>query len=183
MTSLRAVPILVLQLSSALAFSSFAPMQSRLSSVAPLLLPQRAPPALAKWAGESRAGKLFSADNIPAGVPPWAFGLGLFVLVSSNLGVALLVAVDRIAPGTLPPINAFTEIANAAMERAVASGEVPKAYATFWANGVWLELFRDYADAGVDAQSFVASWCESTAERVEWCTAAKAAAQEAATQR
>lgn len=131
------------------------------------------------WAGESRAGKLFDSGNIPDGVPPWAFFLGLAVLLISNLGVVLLVVADRLAPGSMPPINAFTEIANAAMDSVVASGEVPKPLATFWAQGLWADMFREYAAAGVKGPEFVASWCEASAERVQWCTAAKEAAAQA----
>ena len=188
-------PPLTLARSSRCATPSTPAIASSARTEAPLL----------KWAGESRAGKLFSADSecttslpciswhalkrtcpvlaptdIPQGVPPWAFFLGLVVLLVSNLGVAVFVGIERMAPGTMPPINAFTEIANAAMERAVASGEVPKPLATFWAQGLWADLLREYMAAGESPQDFVSQWCESTSERVEWCTAAKEASRAAA---
>ena len=129
------------------------------------------------WAGEGRAKKLFSADNIPKGVPPWAFYLGVVFLLLSNFGVAFVVAADRLAPGSMPPINAFTDIANAAMERVVADGQVPKPLATFWAQALWADMLREYSAAGISAQEFVPRWCEFSTERFEWCTAAKEAAQ------
>ena len=134
---------------------------------------QRSSTPTLKWAGQSRANKLFSADNIPSGMSPQVFGLGVGILLVSNFGVALVVALDRIAPGSAPPINAFTDIANVAMERAVAAGDVPKPLATFWAQSMWFDMLREYMAAGEPAADFVARWCEAGPERFEWCTAAK----------
>jgi hypothetical protein len=124
------------------------------------------------WAGESRAKKLFLKDNIPDGVSPLAFGVGAAFLIISNFGVAAVVALDRLAPGSMPPINAFTDIANVAMEQAVLSGEVPKPLATFWAQAFWFDLLTEYSRAGLPSQEFVASWC-STPDHYDWCIAAK----------
>ena len=134
--------------------------------------PRTSTPIL-KWAGQSRANKLFSADNIPSGMSPQVFYAGVGILLVSNFGVAAVVALDRIAPGSAPPINAFTDIANVAMERAVAAGDVPKPLATFWAQSMWLDMLREYMAAGEPASQFVANWCEAAPERFEWCTAAK----------
>ena len=109
-------------------------------------------------------------------MPPWAFGLGLAILLVSNLGVAALVVVDRVAPGAVPPINAFTDISNVAMERAVAAGEVPKPLATFWAQSYWAGLLSEYFDAGLPAADFVAQWCEAP-DHYDVCIAAKEVAK------
>ena len=95
---------------------------------------------------------------------------------ASNLGVAALVVIGRLEPGAVPPINAFTDISNVAMERAVAAGEVPKPMATFWAQSFWAGLLRDYFDAGLSAQDFVVKWCEAP-DHYDLCLAAKEVAQ------
>lgn len=143
----------------------------------PLVTRDRSRATVSMWAGESRAGKLFSMANIPKGMSPVAFGLGAAVLIVSNFGVAAFVAAERLAPGSMPPINAFTDIANVAMERAVASGEIPKAMATFWSQRFWVDLISEYNAAGVPAQDFVQQWCSADNDRYEICMAAKQAAQ------
>jgi hypothetical protein len=132
---------------------------------------------LAAWAGESafKSSKLFSSANIPRGVPPAAFYAGLGAFVAANLGVVGLVALDRL--GLAPPINALTDIANAAMDDAVRAGTLPPALATFWAQSLWTELLGEYLRAGLAPQDFIAQWCESDPVHTAWCTTAKEVAQ------
>jgi len=100
---------------------------------------------MAKWAGEDLAKKrgFFRASAIPSGLAPWQFYLGLGLLFVSNFGVFGLVVVERLNPGggLLSAVNAFTDIANAAMEEKIRSGEIapwagtgnrPASHHQFW---------------------------------------------------
>ena len=144
--------------------------------VSPALKRRHAGPLL--WAGEDAfaANKLFSRANLPRGIPPWAFFAALGLLLLGNFGVVLLVVAERLAPGSVPPINALTDIANAAMEAAVSDGEVPKPMATMYGQQVWLNLLGEYLSSGQNAPEFVARWCESDSSHVDLCLAAKAEA-------
>jgi len=130
------------------------------------------------WAGEDAfRRKLFTTSNLPSGVPAWAFFVGLILLALGNFGAVALVIIDRAAPGSLPPLNAFTDIANAAMDSAVSQGEVPKPMATVYGQWFWADLLSNYFASGMTAPEFVASWCESEPSRVDLCVAAKAIAE------
>ena len=100
---------------------------------------------MAKWAGEDLAKKrgFFRASAIPSGLAPWQFYLGLGLLFVSNFGVFGLVVVERLNPGggLLSAVNAFTDIANAAMEEKIRSGDIapwagtgnrPASHHQFW---------------------------------------------------
>jgi hypothetical protein len=69
-----------------------------------------------------------------------------------------------------PPLNTFTDIANAAMEQAIAIGELQPLVATAWAQVFWVELIKEYYSSG-QPDDFVASWC-AAAEHSAYCTAA-----------
>ena len=131
--------------------------------------------AVRAWAGEDQRKKgFFRASAIPSGVEPWEFYAGLALLLASNFGVVALVAAGRVSPGSMPPINVFTDIANAAMESKVASGEVQPVMATFWAQSFWAELLGQYLQAGERPEVFVGHWCEADPARTGWCLQAKA---------
>ena len=136
-----------------------------------------APPVC--WAGENlRKDKgFFRSSAIPAGVAPWQFYLGLLILFVSNFGVAVIAAAERINPGSTPPVNAFTDIANAAMVDVVERGEVPAMMATFWSQRLWANLIGEYLQAGQTPEQFVSQWCESEPTRTAWCLTAKAVAE------
>ena len=155
-----------------------------------------------RWAGQSKAGKLFSLDNIPSGMEPWAFYLGLGVLLVSNVrrsgasrkvnlvcacsctqcsprfrtctqfGVVALVLVSKASPDSLPPLNALTAISNAAMEQAVAAGDIPKPMATFWAQRYWFDLIGEFQASKIPATEFITQWC-SDASHHDLCLTAK----------
>ena len=139
--------------------------------------PKRTRP-LNAWAGEDllKQRGLFRESAIPSGMAPWQFYLGLSALLVSNFGVVFLVIVSRLYPNSVPPVNAFTDIANVAMQEAVASGEVAPMMATFWAQAFWADLIGQYFQSGVAAPDFIQQWCESEETRTAWCTAAKAVA-------
>ena len=145
-----------------------------------LLVPQslthctRAPAPIG-WAGEGKFGK-FGSANVPEGVPTWAFGVGLAALFLSNFGVVLLVAAERASPGSMPPINAITDISNAAMERAVQNGETQPMLATMWANGYFADVLQQYFASHLTAQDFIGQWCAEQGH-YDLCMSAKQATQ------
>jgi hypothetical protein len=69
-----------------------------------------------------------------------------------------------------PPLNKFTDITNAAMDQAVASGELQPLMATAWAQGFWVELFKGYYTSA-QPDDFVATWCAAV-EHAAYCSAA-----------
>lgn len=136
---------------------------------------------MAKWAGEDLAKKrgFFRASAIPSGLAPWQFYLGLGLLFVSNFGVFGLVVVERLNPGggLLSAVNAFTDIANAAMEEKIRSGEIAPWAGTVWSYQLWADLISQYMQAGSTPQEFVTEWCSSDESRTSICLTAKAVAE------
>ena len=128
-----------------------------------------------RWAGADLLARrgLFRESAIPSGLQPWQFYLGVTALLASNFGVVVFLAAEKLFPGSMPPINAFTVIANAAMEAKVDSGELQPAMATFWAQGLWVDLLSQYFQSGERPEVFVADWCSAEQSRTEWCLTAK----------
>ena len=129
------------------------------------------------WAGEDKFLK-FSAENIPSGMSPTVFGIGASFLFISGSGVVVAGVLEKIAPGTLPPINAITDISNAAMMDAVRTGQVSKMSATFWAQGYFLDVLQQYFASKLPAPEFIAQWCNIDGH-YDLCLSAKSMAQEA----
>ena len=90
-------------------------------------------------------------------------GTGFF----SQLLVPLYVGLARLGVVNPPPINAFTDITNAAMEEAVRNGIVQPLFATAWAQAFWLDLLSQYNAAPVPGE-FLTSYCTDAAH-VTWC--------------
>ena len=82
--------------------------------------------------------------------------LGPFV-IQVSLGV-----LSRLGLVTLPPLNTLTDIANNAMEDAIAAGTLQPLVATAWAQSFWFDLIRQYYSAEEQA-SFVAAYCATHA--------------------
>eukprot|EP00967_Tisochrysis_lutea_P036189 scaffold43532_cov34-Tisochrysis_lutea.AAC.1 len=80
------------------------------------------------------------------------------------------VALARLGLVKAPPLNTFTDITNAAMEQAIASGELQPIMATAWAQGFWVDMFKEYYSSG-QPDDFVATWC-AFAEHSSYCSAA-----------
>jgi len=87
----------------------------------------------------------------------------------SQFGIIGFAALAKLGLVKAPPLNTFTAIANAAMDQAVATGEVQPLMATAWAQGFWADLFTQYYSSG-QPDDFVAKWCAVT-EHVGWCSA------------
>ena len=79
--------------------------------------------------------------------------LGNFITVVS-IGV-----LSRLGLVSLPPVNQLTDIANNAMDEAIAAGSVQPLLATGWAVNFWLDLWRQYYAFDGGGPSFVADYC------------------------
>ena len=136
---------------------------------------------MAKWAGEDLAKKrgFFRESAIPAGIKPWQFYLGLWALFISNFGVFFLVVAERLNPGggLLAAVNAFTDIANAAMDEKLQSGEIAPWAGTVYSYQLWSDLILQYLQADSTPSEFVSQWCSSDESRTSICLTAKAVAE------
>lgn len=63
----------------------------------------------------------------------------------------------------MPPLNTFTDIANAAMDEAIAAGTLQPLLATAWAQGFWWDLLAQCYKSGVAPEAWIASYCEAHA--------------------
>ena len=106
------------------------------------------------------AAELFTPENrIPAAV-------GGAALVG-QLTQPLVVGLDRLGLIKLPPLNALTSIANAAMEAEIEAGRIPKIMGTAWVQGFYKDLIGQYAAA---PDGFLHAYCNDAAHSA-WCTA------------
>ena len=74
---------------------------------------------------------------------PVAIGVGVLA-VFSQLNFVLLFVLLKLGLVTLPPLNAFTAITNAAMEERVQAGTLDKMVATGWANSFNFDLVKQF---------------------------------------
>ena len=74
---------------------------------------------------------------------PVAIGVGVLA-VFSQLNFVLLFVLTKLGLVTLPPLNAFTAITNAAMEKRVQAGTLDKMVATGWANRFNFDLIKQF---------------------------------------
>jgi len=106
------------------------------------------------------AAELFTPENrVPATV-------GAFFLVG-QLTQPLVVGLDRLGLIKLPPLNALTSIANAAMEAEIAAGGIPKIMGTAWVQGFYKDLIGQYSAL---PDGFLKAYCDD-AVHAAWCTA------------
>ena len=96
-----------------------------------------------------------------------AYWVGAIYLLSF-MGQLATISAAKLGLITLPPINTFTEIADAAMEMGVADGSVNPYTATAYSWGIWLDLLQSY-----NARASVAAWCADAPAHSAWCEAAK----------
>ena len=96
-----------------------------------------------------------------------AYWVGAIYLLSF-MGQLATISAAKLGLITLPPINTFTEIADAAMEMGVADGSVNPYTATAYSWGIWLDLLQSY-----NAGASVAAWCADAPAHSAWCEAAK----------
>ena len=106
------------------------------------------------------AAELFTPENrLPAAV-------GAAALVG-QLTQPLVVGLDRLGLIKLPPLNALTSIANAAMEAEIEAGGIPKIMGTAWVQGFYKDLIGQYA---ASPDGFLQAYCDD-AVHAAWCTA------------
>ena len=106
------------------------------------------------------AAELFTPENrLPAAV-------GAAALVG-QLTQPLVVGLDRLGLIKLPPLNALTSIANAAMEAEIEAGGIPKVMGTAWVQGFYKDLIGQYA---ASPDGFLQAYCND-AMHAAWCTA------------
>jgi hypothetical protein len=104
--------------------------------------------------------ELFTPENrVPAAV-------GAAFLVG-QLSQPLVVGLDRLGLIKLPPLNALTSIANAAMEAEIEAGGIPKVMGTAWVQGFYKDLIGQYNAA---PDGFLQAYCDDAAHAA-WCTA------------
>ena len=115
---------------------------------------------------------------------PVAIGVGVLA-VFSQLNFVLLFVLLKLGLVTLPPLNAFTAITNAAMEERVQAGLLDKMVATGWANGFNFDLVKQFY-----ARRYVMRYCPCQlsalaampCQRCQRLSAARAHARRAAQQ-
>ena len=104
---------------------------------------------------------------------PVAIGVGVLA-VFSQLNFVLLFVLLKLGLVTLPPLNAFTAITNAAMEERVQAGTLDKMVATGWANSFNFDLVKQFYASGAP-DDFVLKYCmdKMEPEHFNWCLSAK----------
>ena len=139
-------------------------------TAAALRLPARqcrtSQPRLSLREKKEESQKESSTNTAPNLVNPYeVFGwLALF----SQLTPAFLTAAGRAGLFNPPPLNLFTDIANAAMEAGIADGSVPKWRATMYSQDVWKELLGQYYANG-ESTSFLTEAGGICAQHAEYC--------------
>ena len=91
-----------------------------------------------------------------------------WLVLFSQLTPAFLTAAGRAGLWSPPPLNLFTDIANAAMEAGIADGSVPKWRATMYSQDVWKELLGQYYANG-ESTSFLTEAGGICAQHAEYC--------------
>jgi len=91
-----------------------------------------------------------------------------WLVLFSQLTPACLTAAGRAGLWSPPPLNLFTDIANAAMEAGIADGSVPKWRATIYSQDVWKELLGQYYANG-ESTSFLTEAGGICAQHAEYC--------------
>jgi hypothetical protein len=85
----------------------------------------------------------FWKTSANVGDNPVAVGVGVLA-VFSQLNFVLLFLLTKLGLVTLPPLNAFTAITNAAMEERVQAGTLDKIVAPGWANSFNFDLIKQF---------------------------------------
>lgn len=115
---------------------------------------------------ESSFAQLFDEDSALRKINPYeVFG---WLVLFGQVTPAFLTAAGRAGLWNAPPVNLFTDIANAAMESGVADGSVPKWRATMYGQDVWKDLLGQYYANG-ESTSFLTEAGGICAQHAEYC--------------
>ena len=115
---------------------------------------------------ESSFAQLFDEDSALRKINPYeVFG---WLVLFGQVTPAFLTAAGRAGLWNAPPVNLFTDIANAAMESGVADGSVPKWRATMYGQDVWKDLLGQYYATG-ESTSFLTEAGGICAQHAEYC--------------
>ena len=135
-------------------------------SAAALRPPNRQPSGARPQKQERSFTQLFDEESSLRKINPYAV-FGWFVLFG-QVTPGLLTAAGRAGLWDAPPLNLFTDIANAAMESGVADGTVPKWRATLYGQDVWKDLLGQYYANG-ESTSFLTEAGGICAAHAEYC--------------
>ena len=92
-----------------------------------------------------------------------------YLALWGQLTPALLTALAKLGLFNPPPINLLTDVANNAMDAAIAAGEIPKIVGTVYGQGIWKDLIGEYYSSGETTEFLTKAggvcdlhpaWCE-----------------------
>lgn len=88
--------------------------------------------------------------------------------IGGQLLFPFLVGLQRLGLIELPPLNAFTAIANNASDEAIAIGTINPYTATVYGQGIWKDLITEYYSSGKTTE-FLTKAGGICAEHAAWC--------------
>lgn len=103
-------------------------------------------------------------DKVKANVNGALFGLA----IAQQLSLCAAVGAARLGMWDPPPVNLFTDIADKAMEEAIATGQINMYFGTTYAVGIWKDLLDMYY-AGGETTNFLTEAGGVCAEHAAWC--------------
>jgi hypothetical protein len=115
-------------------------------------------------AGLARSSASESDKKVKANVNGALFGLA----IAQQLSLCAAVAAARLGLWDPPPANLFTDIADRAMEEAIATGQINMYTGTTYAVGVWKDLLDMYYASG-ETTEFLIKAGGVCAEHAAWC--------------
>tara|TARA_B110001452_G_C15067095_1_gene372458 strand:+ start:28 stop:666 length:639 start_codon:yes stop_codon:yes gene_type:complete len=97
----------------------------------------------------------------------FAAAFGYFALFG-QLAAPFAAALGRLGLIKPPPLNLLTDIANQAMDEAIANEEIPKLMGTVYGQGIWKDLIGQYYNTG-ETTEFLTKAGGVCAEHAGWC--------------
>ena len=97
----------------------------------------------------------------------FAGAFGWFAL-AGQLAAPLAAGLGRLGLFKPPPLNMLTDIANQAMDEAIAKHEIPKLMGTVYGQGIWKDLIGQYYSTG-ETTEFLTKAGGVCAEHPVWC--------------
>lgn len=113
-----------------------------------------------------RACKLICSDDSGQGANSGMKMLGKAAGTLYLVQIVVVVLVNILGRAGVispPPLNTFTDMANAAMDAEVEAGRLQPLFATAWSVSFWLDLISQYNAMGVDRTEFLLVYCSDPA--------------------